>query len=167
MVVFLAMAIDLAFIQLAVRLISFLSGYTDQWSHFFMLSAMLIVFLVVLPAITGGRTIGTGVMRFRYTGERLKIKLFKRMLAILLVYMIQFAARLTTMIEVPSEGPHKLDLLFNMLGSSSRACSVLVLVIHTIVVLFSREKRRFFFDTYAQITTTRRKRGDDPDARSS
>jgi len=119
---------------------------------------VLIVWLVVIPALHNGQTIGTQILRFRYKGERLISKLTKRMLAIWLVYAVQFTANMIGEIELQFEASQRIASVWHLFAIGISAVLALVLIIHVMVVLFSRGRRRFYFDDYAEISTTRKQK---------
>jgi len=156
MVVLLATSIDLILIHVSVRVLGALSGYTDEWSKFIILTALMIVCLFFLPAIAHGQTFGTRIMRYRYTGDRWIEKLLKRTLALWLPYALQFAAYVIGEVAIPADAPLGAYLWFGVLSLGISVLLGLTLIVHIVVVLFSREKRRFYFDAYADLTTTRK-----------
>lgn len=158
MAVLLAMAIDLAFIRMFVELISSISGYTDAWSRFIVHTLMLILWLAILPAMGKGATFGTRILRFRYTGERLFIGLVKRTLAVWLVFALQFTSSILSEIQLETGSSENFTRLMNLLEFVGSSLLVLILFLHVIIVLLSKEKRRFYFDAYAKLWATRRRK---------
>lgn len=163
MAVLLAMAIDLSVVHIVVWITATLTGYHDMWSQFILHTLTLILWMFIIPAIRNGRTFGTGVLRFRYTSEKLTSGLFKRTIAVWLVYALYFSSYLISQFDisepdVPTIVPQSMFRLWNQLGFWSSGLLTLIIFIHVLIVLLSREKRHFFFDTSSDLSTTRRMR---------
>lgn len=158
MPVLLAALTDVLLIQGASYFAASLLKLTDIWSMLLIHTIMLILFLLIIPVLWHGQTIGSKFMRYRYTHPRLARKLTKRMLAFFLVYAIQFAAQILASAEADIDASnYLLAIVFNLLGWFISFMIVLILAIHVLIVLFSKEKRSFFFDAYAELHTTRKK----------
>lgn len=157
MPILLAMLLDIVLVQITSRIAGIIFGSPDIWSMLIIHTAALFVFLVVVPKAMNGQTLGSRFMRFRYTSPQLARKLTKRMLAVFLVYAIAFVAQVFNRIEVDFDSSlYVVWLGLNLLGLLVSLLLFATLAVHIIIVLLSKGKRRFFFDVYAGIGTTRK-----------
>jgi len=164
MPVLIAALIDLLIIQLSSAIVAQLMNNTDIWSMLFIHLAMLIIFLVVIPITKHGYTIGSKFMRFRYSHPQLTKKLTKRMLAFFLIYAIQFVAQILYSVEADIDSStYMITIVFTLLSWFISFMLIVILGIHALIVLWSKEKRKFFFDAYAELATTRRTVNDEED----
>jgi len=167
MPVLLAMVIDVLLVQWSSNIIAHVLKVYDIWSLLIIHTVMLITFLVLIPRGMQGRTIGSRFMRFRYTHPQLTRKLTKRMLAIFLVYAVQFVAQILGRIDIDIEqAGYILSIVLNLGGMLISFLLFAVISVHCIIVLFSKEKIRFFFDAYSELATTRKAPDIHPDTRS-
>lgn len=157
MPILLATMIDIVLIQFVSRIAAAFSGSTDIWSMLIIHIIALVVFLIILPEAWHGRTLGSWVMRFRFTSERLIRKLTKRMLAIFLLYAITFVGQVLNRLEADIDSSlYIVTIGINLLGIFVSAILFITVVVHLFIVLISKEQRRFFFDAYSGLIATRK-----------
>lgn len=167
MPILLAMLLDVLLVQIISRIAASISGSSDIWSMLAIHTVTLFVFLVIIPLIWRGQTLGSKFMRFRFTSSKLARKLVKRYLAVFLIYAVAFVAQVFNRIEADFESStYVLSIAFNVLGLLLSFVMFIVLVVHIILVLISKEQRRFFFDVYAALGTTRKTHESDADQQS-
>ncbi|MFE4428505.1 hypothetical protein ACFRH9_15600 [Peribacillus butanolivorans] len=115
-----------------------------------------------IPMHWSGHTVGTKIMRFRYDSKVCRAetnkRLFKRFGAIYAMYFITVIASTLNNMEVPMDSPYYKSSVFLTLGTWSIFVTLtIVLFIHVMLVVFGKEKRRFYFDEASDLYTTRKK----------
>lgn len=160
MSVLLAILIDLFLVDLSRQWIMVFTKHNEVTS-FIVTTLLLIVFLVLIPIIWNGRTLGTGVMRFRYSSKLSKkttiSRLIKRFIAIYVAYFVGVIAGTLDNIHVTMNSPYYEASVFLALGSTIIFFILtIVIFIHIMLVIFGKGKRRFFFDEAANLFTTRK-----------
>lgn len=160
MSVLLAILIDLFLVDLSRQLIMTFTKHNEVTS-FIVTTILYLVFLVVIPIIWNGRTLGTAIMRFRYSSKLSKkttiSRLIKRFVAIYVAYFLTVIAGTLDNIHVTMNSPYYEASVFLALGSTIIFFILtIVLFIHIMLVIFGKGKRRFFFDEAANLFTTRK-----------
>lgn len=160
MSVLLAILIDLFLVDLSRQWIMVFTKHNEVTS-FIVTTLLLIVFLVLIPIIWNGRTLGTAVMRFRYSSKLSKkttiSRLIKRFIAIYVAYFVGVIAGTLDNIHVTMNSPYYEASVFLALGSTIIFFILtIVIFIHIMLVIFGKGKRRFFFDEAANLFTTRK-----------
>lgn len=160
MSVLLAILIDLFLVDLSRQWIMVFTKHNEVTS-FIVTTLLLIVFLVLIPIIWNGRTLGTAVMRFRYSSKLSKkttiSRLIKRFIAIYVAYFVGVIAGTLDNIHVTMNSPYYEVSVFLALGSTIIFFILtIVIFIHIMLVIFGKGKRRFFFDEAANLFTTRK-----------
>ncbi|RXH52736.1 VanZ family protein [Kurthia gibsonii] len=160
MSVLLAILIDLFLVDLSRQWIMVFTKHNEVTS-FIVTTLLLIVFLVLIPIIWNGRTLGTAVMRFRYSSKLSKkttiSRLIKRFIAIYVAYFVGVIAGTLDNIHVTMNSPYYEASVFLALGSTLIFFILtIVIFIHIMLVIFGKGKRRFFFDEAANLFTTRK-----------
>lgn len=160
MSVLLAILIDLFLVDLSRQWIMVFTKHNEVTS-FIVTTLLLIVFLVLIPIIWNGRTLGTAVMRFRYSSKLSKkttiSRLIKRFVAIYVAYFVSVIAGTLDNIHVTMNSPYYEASVFLALGSTLIFFILtIVIFIHIMLVIFGKGKRRFFFDEAANLFTTRK-----------
>lgn len=160
MSVLLATLIDLFLVDLSRQWIMVFTKHNEVTS-FIVTTLILIVFLVLIPIIWNGRTLGTAVMRFRYSSKLSKkttiSRLIKRFIAIYVAYFVGVIAGTLDNIHVTMNSPYYEASVFLALGSTIIFFILtIVIFIHIMLVIFGKGKRRFFFDEAANLFTTRK-----------
>ena len=160
MSVLLATLIDLFLVDLSRQWIMVFTKHNEVTS-FIVTTLLLIVFLVLIPIIWNGRTLGTAVMRFRYSSKLSKkttiSRLIKRFIAIYVAYFVGVIAGTLDNIHVTMNSPYYEASVFLALGSTIIFFILtIVIFIHIMLVIFGKGKRRFFFDEAANLFTTRK-----------
>lgn len=160
MSVLLAILIDLFLVDLSRQWIMVFTKHNEVTS-FIVTTILLIVFLVLIPIIWNGRTLGTAVMRFRYSSKLSKkttiSRLIKRFIAIYVAYFVGVIAGTLDNIHVTMNSPYYEASVLLALGSTIIFFILtIVIFIHIMLVIFGKGKRRFFFDEAANLFTTRK-----------
>ena len=160
MSVLLAILIDLFLVDLSRQWIMVFTKHNEVTS-FIVTTLLLIVFLVLIPIIWNGRTLGTAVMRFRYSSKLSKkttiSRVIKRFIAIYVAYFVGVIAGTLDNIHVTMNSPYYEASVFLALGSTIIFFILtIVIFIHIMLVIFGKGKRRFFFDEAANLFTTRK-----------
>lgn len=160
MSVLLAILIDLFLVDLSRQWIMVFTKHNEVTS-FIVTTLLLIVFLILIPIIWNGRTLGTAVMRFRYSSKLSKkttiSRLIKRFIAIYVAYFVGVIAGTLDNIHVTMNSPYYEASVFLALGSTIIFFILtIVIFIHIMLVIFGKGKRRFFFDEAANLFTTRK-----------
>ncbi|MFG0216283.1 VanZ family protein [Brevibacillus porteri] len=111
-----------------------------------------------IPLLWNGKTIGTAILRFRLvnedSGKPSATSLFKRFLALYFTWFVMYTSNAISQIERWMESafyPFLVLLTFSVIVVIS-----LVLLIHGLLVLFSRGKRRFYFDYASGLRPSRK-----------
>jgi len=161
MSVLLALIIDL-FISKTISNIVFSMTYANEVSDFVVNTVVLFVMFFIVPLLWGGYTVGTKVMRFRYDSKVSKVetnkRLFKRFGAIYATYFIAVIARALNDVLVPMDTSYyKLSVFLSLGAWAIYLILTIVLFIHTLLVLLSKGKRRFYFDEASDLYSTRKK----------
>lgn len=159
--VLLAFGIDLFIIDIIRQLILNVVNHNEVTS-FITTTILLIIALLIVPSLWNGRTLGTAVMRFRYSSKiskRVTIsRLAKRFIAIYVAYFATVIISTMNNINVTMDSPYYTASVLLNLGSSIAALILtIVLFIHIMLVLFGKGKRRFFVDESSDLYTTRKK----------
>ncbi|WP_078410419.1 VanZ family protein [Priestia abyssalis] len=131
---------------------------TNGIYEFLYKSVLLFVVLFVLPSIWNGNTPGTKFMRFRIASEgRMKQGLLKRFIAIYLTYFAYTLFAVLNRVNLEMDSPYYIFKVFISLGSFMLTLGLtFVLIIHAIIVILGKGKRRFYFDEVADVYTTRK-----------
>lgn len=159
--VLLAFGIDLFIIDLIRQLILNFVKHNEVTS-FITTTLLLIIALLIVPIIWNGRTLGTAIMRFRYSSKLSKAitisRLGKRFVAIYVAYFVTVIVSTMNNINVTMDSPYySASVLLTVASSIAALILTIVLFIHVMLVLFGKGKRRFFVDESADLYTTRRK----------
>lgn len=160
MAILLSLLIDFIVIQFAATLLQLFTPNTG-FSSFIVHSIILIAMFFVLPVLWKGNTLGSFIMKFRYDSYMTKAatakKLAKRTLAIYAVYLVPLILGLLNQIEFPIDSHYYVLTIWMQVGVAAiYFFGSLTLLIHCIVVLASKGKRRFYFDEAADINPTRK-----------
>lgn len=160
MSVLLAFTIDL-FITKMISMIIISLSYTNVVSVFVVNTVVLFVLFFAVPLFWRGNTFGTKVMRFRYESRLSEAetnkRLFKRFVGIYAIYFITSVAGILNNLAVPMDAPYYKASLFLSLGAwVIYFILTTVLLFHILLVLFSKGKRRFYFDEASDLYTTRK-----------
>ncbi|MFJ7971566.1 VanZ family protein [Psychrobacillus sp. NPDC096389] len=160
MSVLLAFIIDL-FINKVISTIIISMSYANEVSVFIVNTVVLFVVFFVVPLFWKGNTFGTKVMRFRYESKFSKAetnkRLFKRFGAIYAMYFITGLARILNNSALTMDSDYYKATVFLSLGAwVIYFVLTIVLLIHALLVLFSKGKRRFYFDEASDLYTTKK-----------
>lgn len=161
MTVLFAIGIDLFLIDIIRQLI--LSSINhNEVTNFIVTSLLLLCGQLILPAIWNGRTIGSFIMRFRYSSKISKrhtiTRLAKRFVALYVAYFLTIIATTMNNIIVTIDSVYYEASELLALGANIVALILtIVLFIHIMLVVFGKGKRRYFFDESADLYTTRKK----------
>lgn len=161
MSVLLAVMIDIFISNIVVKVV--LSMTNDNMvSEFIATTITLFVTLFMIPWIWNGSTIGTKIMRYRYDSKVSPVetnkRLFKRFGAIYAIYFTTVIANILNNVELSMDSPFYKASIFLTLGAGlTIVILTIVLFIHGILVVFGKEKRRFYFDEASDLYTTRKK----------
>ncbi|GEK32952.1 VanZ family protein [Kurthia sibirica] len=161
MAVLLAIAIDLFIMDLIRQLVLSTTNHNEV-TNFIVTTVLLICGQLLLPIIWNGRTIGSAIMRFRYSSKHSKrltiTRLTKRFIALYVAYFITVIVSTMNNITVTMDSVYYEASVLLSLGASIAALILtIVLFIHIMLVVFGKGKRRFFFDESADLYTTRKK----------
>uniref|UniRef100_UPI00406CF3BD VanZ family protein n=1 Tax=Psychrobacillus sp. FSL H8-0483 TaxID=2921389 RepID=UPI00406CF3BD len=131
---------------------------TNGIYEFLYKSVLLVAVFFVLPSIWSGNTLGTKFMRFRITSEgRMKRGLLKRFTAIYLTYFAYNVFAVLSKVNLEMDSPYYTFKVFISLGAFMLTLGLtFVLVIHVIIVILGKGKRRFYFDEVADVYMTRK-----------
>ncbi|MBP1907674.1 glycopeptide antibiotics resistance protein [Paenibacillus turicensis] len=124
-------------------------------------TVVLFVSLFIVPWRWNGATLGTKFMRFRYDSKVSRFETTKRLLkrfgAIYAVYLIIVFLKVLNYVNIPMDSPfYKVSIFFNLGAGLTAICVTLVLFIHVMIVTFSKQKRRYYFDEVSDLYTTRK-----------
>lgn len=160
-VVLIAFGIDLFIIDIIRQLILNVINHNEVTS-FMITTVLLVIALLVIPMLWNGRTIGTFIMRFRYSSKISKTvtlsRLAKRFVAIYVAYFVTVIVSTMNNITVTMNSPYyEASVLLSLASSISALILTIVLFIHIMLVLFGKGKRRFFVDESSDLYTTRKK----------
>jgi glycopeptide antibiotics resistance protein len=161
MSVLLAIIIDFFISDLVVQIVLNMTN-VNVVSEFIARSIALFIMLFIIPLLWSGHTIGTKIMGYRYdskvcTAETNK-RLFKRFGAIYAMFFTTVIASTLNNVEVPMDSPFYKASVFLALGTwVIFLILTIVLFIHMMLVVFGKEKRRFYFDEASDLYTTRKK----------
>ncbi|MFB6802987.1 VanZ family protein [Peribacillus butanolivorans] len=161
MSVLLAIIIDLFICKIVIRIVLDMSN-VNEVSEFVASTIALFVMFFIIPLHWSGHTVGTKIMRFRYDSKVCRTetnkRLFKRFGAIYAMYFITVIASTLNNMEVPMDSPYYKSSVFLTLGTWIIFVTLtIVLFIHVMLVVFGKEKRRFYFDEASDLYTTRKK----------
>lgn len=161
MAVLLAIAIDFFLMDVVRQLVM---NFTNQneVTNFIVMSILLFIGLFIIPALWNGRTVGSAILRFRYSSKISKkvtvSRLAKRFVAIYVAYFLTVIASTMNNIKVTMDSPYyEASVLLSLASSVVALILTIVLFIHIMLVVFGKGKRRFFFDESADLYTTRKK----------
>lgn len=160
-VVLIAFAIDLFIIDIIRQLVLNLINHNEV-TNFIVTTILLLLGLLLVPIVWNGRTLGTAVMRFRYSSKLNKnitrSRLAKRFVAIYVAYFITVIVSTMNNITVTMNSVYyKASVLLSLASSIAALILTIVLFIHIMLVLFGKGKRRFFVDESSDLYTTRKK----------
>lgn len=161
MSVLLAVIIDLFISNLVVKVVLSMTN-VNMVSEFIASTITLSVTFFIIPIIWNGSTIGTKIMRYRYDSKISRVetnkRLFKRFGAIYAMYFITVIANILNNVELSMDSPFYKASIFLTLGAGLTSIILtIVLFIHIVLVVFGKQKRRFYFDEASDLYTTRKK----------
>ncbi|EJL27654.1 VanZ family protein [Brevibacillus sp. BC25] len=144
--------------------VQFISGLFDVflplgWLTELISTSLGMVFgFYFIPLLWNGKTIGTAILRFRLvnedSGKPSAASLFKRFLALYFTWFIMYTSNAISQIERWMESafyPFLILFTFGVIVVIS-----LVLLIHGLLFLFSRGRRRFYFDYASGLRPSRK-----------
>lgn len=160
MSVLLAVIIDIFISNIVVKVVLSMTN-VNMVSEFIVSTITLSVTLFIIPWIWNGSTIGTKIMRYRYDSKISRVetnkRLFKRFGAIYAMYFITVIANTLNNVELSMDSPFYKASIFLTLGAALTSIILtIVLFIHVILVVFGKQKRRFYFDEASDLYTTRK-----------
>ncbi|MEY9093293.1 VanZ family protein [Paenibacillus sp. RC84] len=161
MSVLLAVIIDLFISNMVVKIVLSMTN-VNMVSEFIASTITLSVTFFIIPWIWNGSTIGTKIMRYRYDSKVSQVetnkRLFKRFGAIYAMYFTTAIANTLNNVEISMDSPFYKASIFLTLGAGLTFITLtIVLFIHIVLVVFGKEKRRFYFDEASDLYTTRKK----------
>jgi len=161
MSVLLAVIIDLFISNMVVKVVLIMTN-VNEVSAFIASTIALFVTFFIIPWIWNGYTVGTKIMRYRYDSKVSRAetnkRLFKRFGAIYAMYFTTIIANTLNNVEISMDSPFYKASIFLTLGAGIIFIILtLVLFIHVMLVIFGKEKRRFYFDEASDLYTTRKK----------
>ncbi|TQR21731.1 VanZ family protein [Psychrobacillus vulpis] len=161
MSVLLAIIIDLFISNMVVQIVLNMTN-VNEVTEIIARTIVLFVMFFIIPLLWGGHTVGTKIMRFHYSSKVGRVetnkRLFKRFGAIYAMYFITVIASTLNNMEVTMDSPYYKLSVFLALGTwVIFMILTIVLFIHIMLVLFSKKKRRFYFDEASDLYTTRKK----------
>lgn len=143
--------------------ISFIGSFATENSlvEFLVVSGLLVVFMLVVPFVLRGATPGMKLLKIRLVDEAThqysKVGMIRRFAAIYMSYLLFYAVRILTNIELNMDSPFYVYQVWLAVGTFVLVLiASLVLMIHVIRVLLSKGKRRLFFDTVGKLVPTRK-----------
>lgn len=144
-------------------IISLIGGFTTENSlpEFLVVSGLMVVVLLVVPLVLRGATPGMKLLKIRLVDETThqfsKIGIVRRFAAIYMSYLLFYAVRIINQIELNFDSPFYVYQVWLTVGMFMFVLiASLVLTIHVIRVLFSKGKRRLFFDAVGKLVPTRK-----------
>lgn len=160
MSVLLAVMIDIFISNIVVKVVLSMTN-VNIVSEFIATTVTLFITLFIIPWIWNGATIGTKIMRYRYDSKvsqkETNKRLFKRFGAIYAIYFITVIANTLNNVELSMDSPFYKASIFLTLGAGLTLFILsIVLFIHAILVVFGKQKRRFYFDDASDLYTTRK-----------
>lgn len=161
-IVLIAFGIDLFIIDIIRQLILNASNYNEV-TNFIVTTILLVLGLLILPISWNGRTIGTAILRFRYSSKLSKMttisRLAKRFVAIYVAYFVTvIVATMDNITVTMNSAYYEASVLLALASRIAALVLTIVLFIHIMLVLFGKGKRRFFVDESADLYTTRKKK---------
>ncbi|WP_313891626.1 VanZ family protein [Psychrobacillus sp.] len=131
---------------------------TNGVLEFLYKSVLLFAIFFVLPTIWSGNTIGTRFMRFRIVSNGRKNKsMFKRFVAIYVTYFVYSVFDTLNKVNLDIDSPYYVFKVSISLGSFMIMVGItLMLIIHILIVVLSKGKRRFYFDEVADVYATKK-----------
>ncbi|MGX4585016.1 VanZ family protein [Paenibacillus chitinolyticus] len=161
MSVLLAVIIDLFISNMVVKVVLSMTN-VNRVSEFIASTITLSVTFFIIPWIWNGSTVGTKIMRYRYDSKVSRVetnkRLFKRFGAIYAIYFTTAIANILNNVEISMDSPFYKASIFLTLGAGLTFITLtIVLFIHIVLVVFGKEKRRFYFDEASDLYTTRKK----------
>ncbi|OAB40880.1 VanZ family protein [Paenibacillus glacialis] len=161
MSVLLAVIIDIFISDMVVKVVLKMTN-VNEVSEFIANTIALFVAFFIIPWIWNGYTVGTKIMRYRYDSKVSRAetnkRLFKRFGAIYAMYFTTVIANTLNNVEVSMDSPFYKASIFLTLGAGIIFIILsMVLFIHVMLVVFGKEKRRFYFDESSDLYTTRKK----------
>ena len=161
MSVLLAVIIDLFISDKVVKVVLKMTN-VNEVSEFLANTIVLFVAFFIIPWIWNGYTVGTKIMRYRYDSKVSRAetnkRLFKRFGAIYAMYFTTVIANTLNNVELSMDSPFYKASIFLALGAGIIFMILsMVLFIHVMLVMFGKEKRRFYFDEASDLYTTRKK----------
>ncbi|MFD2116577.1 VanZ family protein [Paenibacillus yanchengensis] len=166
MAILLALFIDsiiLKFLDTSLRAII----PTDTIFSLILYSMLFFALVFITPIVFNGYTIGSAILRFRYTSRTNKrstdiIRLFKRSLALYALYIGPTILSLLSNLHIPEDSIYfALSIWLDIGIAATYFFGSLVLIGHVIFVLIGRGRHRFFFDEAADLFPTRLKKTDE------
>ena len=161
MSVLLAIIIDLFISNMVVKLVLSMTNVNEVIEIIASTIAFFVMFFII-PFLWSGHTVGTKIMRFHYDSKvgraETNRRLFKRFGAIYVTYFITVVASILSNMEITMDSPYYKSSVFLALGAwVIYIILTIVLFIHIMLVVLSKEKRRFYFDEASDLYTSRKK----------
>lgn len=122
--------------------------------------AMLAVFIIVVPLLLNGQTLGGKLLRVQMLSEENKpaIAYSRRYLSIVLYYGLLDVLALITALQVDIDSSWYVISIITVLIAGLVGFTIYgAMVIHVLRVLFSKGKRAFYFDEIGKIIMTRKR----------
>ncbi|QDS33960.1 VanZ family protein [Brevibacillus brevis] len=153
----LALMIDGIVVQFISGLFGFLLPF--GWlTEVISTSLGMVLTFYFIPLFWNGKTIGTAIMRFRLvnevSGSPSATSLFKRFLALYFTWFVMYTSNVIGQTERWMESAFYPLLIFFTFGVI--VVISLVFLIHGLIVVFSRGRRRFYFDHASGIRPSRK-----------
>lgn len=157
---FLALVIDLALVELLTTAVFFVLK-ENILLDFGVKSILYIVLLLIVPLMMNGATVGMRLLKIRMvdkeTGLFTRRGIVRLFMAFYVVELLFAVLVVANNIELNFDSPFYAFQIIVVLVTFFISVAIgLVLVIHVLLVLFSKGKRAFFFDAVANVEATRK-----------
>lgn len=157
---FLALVIDLVLIDIATSLV-FLFITQNEVLEFAVKSLLYVLFLLIVPLVMNGATIGMKLLKIRLvdtdTQQFTRRGIIRMFSAIYAVEVMMKLLAIANNIELNIDSPFYVFQIAVTITTFVLAMGIgLVLIVHVLLVLFSKGKRAFFFDRVANVEATRK-----------
>lgn len=157
-----AVLLDVAIINWSWDILVMLTNESGMTFEMMYKTIMYFVMFAIIPIATNGATVTMLILRFRMVPEastNFVTATLRRFTALYVTYFVFEVARIVNSFQLNMESDYYVFSVFAGVGTWAIAMlTLLVLIIHGIIVLLSRGKRRFYFDEVAKLVSTRKEK---------
>lgn len=157
---FLALVVDLILIDFMTTMVFFIVE-DNMVFNFVVKTVMYIVFLLVIPLIANGATIGMKILKIRMvdagTGQFTRKSVIRMFIALFTVQVWLEILAFAYVIELNMDSLfYTFQIIVSISAFSLSFLTIFVLFIHIVLVLVSGGKRVFFFESIGKVEATRK-----------